>query len=327
MRVELPGKSQFLSLAEVQVFAGDENIARKGTATQSSTAFEGPPALAIDGNSDGDFFQARSTTHTAADDDAWWEIDLGDANSVQRIVVWNRTDGTVGSRLAGFRVRLLDAARETIWQQTIAAPPSPSSELRLAPPHPREAELQKLRDQITQLEKSRPEIATLPVMQELPADKRRNSFVMLRGNFLTPGDPVEPGLLDRFPANGTGFPPNRLGAARWLVDGRNPLVARVTVNRLWSQLFGAGLVETEEDFGTQGDLPSHRELLDWLAVELVDSGWDLKHMLRLMVTSATYRQTATATEQKLAKDPRNRCFRAVHGFAWTRSWCATRRWS
>ena len=306
VRVELPGKSKFLSLAEVQVFAGDENIARKGTATQSSTAFEGPAALAIDGNTEGDFFQARSTTHTAADDDAWWEVDLGEPYTVQRIVVWNRTDGSVGSRLADFRVRLLDAARETVWQQTIAEPPHPSSEVRLEPPHPREAELQKLLDRIAQLEKSRPDIPTLPVMQELPADKRRTTFVMLRGNFLTPGDQVEPGLLDRFHASGTDFPADRLGAARWLVDGRNPLVARVTVNRLWSQLFGTGLVETEEDFGTQGDLPSHPELLDWLAVEFVDSGWDVKHMLRLMVTSATYRQSATATEEALAKDPRNR---------------------
>lgn len=170
----------------------------------------------------------------------------------------------------------------------------------------REAELQQLREQITQLEKSRPAIPTLPIMQELPTDKRRTTFIMLRGDFLTPGEPVEPGLLDRFANGNEDVPADRLGAAKWLVDGGNPLVARVAMNRLWSQLFGTGLVETEEDFGTQGDLPSHPELLDWLAVEFVESGWDIKHMLRLMTTSAAYRQSAATTSEALSKDPRNR---------------------
>ena len=94
--------------------------------------------------------------------------------------------------------------------------------------------------------------------------------------------------------------------AKWLVDPANPLTARVAVNRLWAQLFGTGLVETEEDFGTQGELPSHPELLDWLATEYVRRGWDTKAMLRLIVTSATYRQSSRVTPERLAKDPRNR---------------------
>jgi hypothetical protein len=99
---------------------------------------------------------------------------------------------------------------------------------------------------------------------------------------------------------------NRLGVARWLMDPDNPLTARVAVNRLWSQLFGAGIVETEEDFGTQGELPSHPELLDWLATEYVRLGWDTKALLRLIVTSSTYRQSSRVTADLVARDPRNR---------------------
>lgn len=178
-----------------------------------------------------------------------------------------------------------------------------------APPHEptaEEREQQRLRDELAKLEKSRPETPTLPVMQELPADKRRTSHIMLRGNFLTPGDEVSPGFLERIAPAAQELPRDRLGAARWLMQRNNPLVARVAVNRLWSQLFGIGLVETEEDFGTQGEPPSHPELLDWLAVEFIDSGWDVKHMLMLMVTSATYRQSSRATPELLEKDPRNR---------------------
>ena len=104
------------------------------------------------------------------------------------------------------------------------------------------------------------------------------------------------------------IPANRLGLARWLVSRENPLTARVVVNRHWEQLFGLGIVSTSEEFGTQGELPTHPELMDWLAVELMDSGWNIKHLMKLIVTSATYRQVSKITPKALAYDPDNHLF-------------------
>jgi hypothetical protein len=189
----------------------------------------------------------------------------------------------------------------------------------LAPP----PELLATRVEIAKLEKTRPVVPNLPVMVELTADKRRATHVMVKGNFLDQGEKVEPGLpaaLASIPpvADAPGSP-DRLALARWLVSPDNPLTARVAVNRFWAQLFGTGLVETEEDFGTQGELPSHPELLDWLALYFQGepgasatggtpskAPWDMKALLRLIVTSATYRQSSKVTPEKLAKDPRNR---------------------
>ncbi|MEX0700662.1 MAG: PSD1 and planctomycete cytochrome C domain-containing protein [Planctomycetales bacterium] len=135
-------------------------------------------------------------------------------------------------------------------------------------------------------------IPTTPVMVELEGDKRRKTHVMIRGSFLARGEEVAPGTPAAFHPFPKGAPRDRLGLARWLVDPDNPLTARVMVNRLWEQYFGVGLVETSEDFGTQGDPPSHPELLDWLATEFIRTGWDMKAMHRLIVTSNTYRQSS-----------------------------------
>jgi hypothetical protein len=159
---------------------------------------------------------------------------------------------------------------------------------------------------MSRIEKSRPAVPNLPVMVELPADKRRETHLMNKGNYLDKGDKVEPGLPSSLPPLPAGAPMNRLGVAQWLVSPDNPLTARVAVNRYWAQLFGIGLVRTEEDFGSQGELPSHPELLDWLAVEYMKTGWDTKALLRLLVTSATYRQSSKVSPEMAEKDPQNR---------------------
>jgi hypothetical protein len=169
--------------------------------------------------------------------------------------------------------------------------------------------LQPQRDHITRLDKSRPAISSLPVMVELPEKKRRVTKMMKKGNFLDQGEVVEPRLPAFFkPADiDTKEPANRPQLAKWLVHPENPLTARVAANRLWAQLFGTGLVETEEDFGTQGDAPSHPELLDYLAWHYQhDLKWDTKAMIKSIVLSATYRQSSRVTPELLEKDPRNR---------------------
>ena len=147
---------------------------------------------------------------------------------------------------------------------------------------------------------------TVPVMRELPPERRRRTHVQLRGNFLALGEEVQPAVPAIFRPLPQNDVPERLAFARWLVDDENPLTARVIVNRFWEQIFGLGIVRTSEDFGSQGELPSHPELLDWLATEFMAEGWNVKALLKLMVTSATYRQSARATPELLERDPDNR---------------------
>jgi hypothetical protein len=134
----------------------------------------------------------------------------------------------------------------------------------------------------------------------------RDTFVLVRGDFRTFGEKVTPGVPASLTPLAADAPPNRLGLAKWLVDPANPLVARVTVNRFWQQYFGTGLVKTSEDFGSQGEPPSHPELLDWLAAEFVASGWDIKGLQKRIVMSAVYRQSSRVDEKLLEVDPENR---------------------
>ena len=435
VRVSMTGAKKILALAEVEVFSHGDNVAPKGTATQSSTAYNGDAKRANDGNTEGDFFKGQSVSHTETGKDPWWEVDLGAATDVERIVIWNRTDNNLGSRLADFRVSVLDDARKPVWEQMVGPSPSPSVALNpadgqtivlrdasadfsqegwqvakaidgdektgwaFAPqngqPHAAVFQTDKpveLKDAVLmftldqqygqhhtlgrfrlsattqaqpvrelparikdilavapeardatqktevmsyfrplsktyaglakQLEVKRAELAAikpllLPIMRDLAAGKQRETHILNKGNYLVPGEKVEAGL----PAQFASFVPadakmDRLTAARWLMSPENPLTARVTVNRYWSQLFGIGIVETEEDFGSQGALPSHPALLDWLAVTFMSPksddpaqpglGWDMKALLRLMVTSATYRQSSKVTPAILEKDARNR---------------------
>lgn len=163
-----------------------------------------------------------------------------------------------------------------------------------------------LREESAQL---RQEISALsevqtPIMQELPF--RRHTHVFERGNFLLKGEEVAANVPASMPAMQENSPRNRLGMARWLVSPTNPLTGRVTVNRFWAQLFGLGIVESIEDFGTQGYLPSHPELLDYLAVSFIeDHDWSIKGLLRTLVLSATYQQSSGVTPELLDQDPRN----------------------
>ncbi|HXG08609.1 MAG TPA: PSD1 and planctomycete cytochrome C domain-containing protein, partial [Gemmataceae bacterium] len=185
--------------------------------------------------------------------------------------------------------QLTAAQRERLRQHYLSVAPE------LAAEH--EA-IRKLRDQM-------PAYPTTLVLAERPPQNPRPTFLHRRGEFLQPAERVEPdvpSVLHPLPENSR---PNRLTFARWLVDPRNPLVGRVTMNRQWAAFFGRGIVRTVEDFGFQGEPPSHPELLDWLAVELVNQGWSIKKMHRLIVTSATYRQSSRVTPELLARDPPN----------------------
>jgi hypothetical protein len=430
VRIAIPGKQKILSLAEVQVFSGADNIAAKGEAKQSSVAFDGPPKLAIDGNTDGDY-QKKSTTHTAVSDDPWWALDLGSEQPIDRVAIWNRTDNNLQSRLSDFQIAVLDADRNPVWEQSIKEPPNPSSEYSLSGARPialasgfadfsqagfeaanvlnnadpaskgwavgpelgkphaltivpaanieaeagstltlqlefnskhenhtlghfrvsatsdprasvfartpppilailkiaRESrneaqaealakhylaiapELKTARERLESLKKQLAEMkpeTTVPVMAELPPDQRRSTRIQFRGNFMDLGDEVKEGVPAAFHPLPGEESPDRLAVAKWLIDPQNPLTARVTVNRYWEHLFGIGIARTSEEFGSQGELPSHPELLDWLAVELMEGGWDLKWLLRTLVTSAAYRQTSRVTPELAERDPDNR---------------------
>ncbi|MEZ5044765.1 MAG: DUF1553 domain-containing protein [Saprospiraceae bacterium] len=141
------------------------------------------------------------------------------------------------------------------------------------------------------------------VIQEM--EKPRQAYVLVRGQYDAYGEPVRPGIPESLLPMPEDLPKNRLGLAKWLLHPDHPTTARVTVNRLWQQFFGRGLVKTAEDFGNQGELPSHPELLDWLAVEFRESGWDVKKMVKLIVMSGTYRQSSKTTELVANEDPPN----------------------
>ena len=336
VRVEIVDREEFLSLAEVEVFSGQQNVARKGKATQSSTDFNGPPELAIDGKTDGDFNKAKSTTHTKKDKNPWWLVELSEPVAIERIVVWNRTDGGVGTRLKGFRVSILDEDQQPIWKVDVAEPPAPNRQLVIAsvpaailaivktPAETRSdkqqqqltdyfrsiaPELKSVREQLAKLEKqladSKP-LTSVPIMRQRGADKRRVTKIQRRGNFLDTGDEVSEGTPATFPPLPEGEPMNRLTLAKWLVNENNPLTARVIANRYWEAIFGVGIVRTSEEFGTQGELPSHPALLDWLATELVRLDWDMKAFLKRLVTSSTYRQSSVSSAELIERDPDNR---------------------
>ena len=169
-------------------------------------------------------------------------------------------------------------------------------------------EKKPLRDQLAAVTKAIEAVPVpqTPIMRDRPPGKHRASRVHVRGNFLDQGEVVEPGVPAAFHPFPADVPKNRLGLASWLLHPDNPLTARVAVNRFWAQLFGRGLVETQEDFGSQGQPPSHPELLDWLAVRFREMNWSMKGLVKSIVMSATYRQSSRMTSDLRKTDPTNR---------------------
>lgn len=359
VRIVLPGSRRHLHVAEIEIFVGDENIARQATASQSSTAYDAPASRAIDGNTNGDFYQG-SVTHTDGESDPWLELELPGSAPISRIVVWNRTDGgqPIRERLNGLQLQLLDPQRNVVWQQTSAsfsedaqtyrpgidtasqlptvtddggvvrwaslpesvaaliavpaAEQTPQQHAELAAYYrsiaPELSETRRaLADAKQRLSKIQP-VTTVPVMRQVAAAAHRQTHIHLRGNYQSAGEQVTAGTPAVFHPLDSELPRDRLALAHWLIDDDNPLTARVTANRHWEEIFGTGIVPTSEEFGSQGEPPTHPQLLDWLAVELRDSGWDLKHLLKLMVTSATYRQSSVAGASQREMDPDNRWY-------------------
>tara|TARA_R110002096_G_scaffold147220_11_gene306947 strand:- start:23005 stop:26415 length:3411 start_codon:yes stop_codon:yes gene_type:complete len=423
VRIELPGKSKMIHLAELQVFSGGKNVAPTGTATQSSTDYDGPAQLAIDGNTDGDYAK-KSVSHTAAESDPWFELDLGKPMPIDRLLLWNRTGKGLPERLKGFRIQVLDASRNAVWEDSPEIP-NPSStysfsgsrplkfrsahadfsqtgfpaqsvispkldpkkgwaiggqtgkdhrlKLILGKPmnleegtltlrlnqryskgqhvltnfrfsitndpditqwaqiptavreaikatapseaqlesirvfhrsiatslHPERQELAKLTQQLASLKPN----TTVPVMRDLSGTPRVTKL-QIRGNYKNTAHQLSAATPAVFHPLREDLPRNRLALAHWLVDPENPLTSRVMVNRFWAQIFGQGIVATNEEFGSQGELPSHPELLDWLAIQFGES-WDLKHLLKLMVLSLTYQQSSVVTPELENSDPFN----------------------
>jgi hypothetical protein len=171
-----------------------------------------------------------------------------------------------------------------------------------------DAPWREIRTQLDLLETEQSKLRKKGSMSLVMEEKKEepHAHVLVRGEYANEGERVTAGTPAVLPPMAADAPKNRLGLARWLNDPANPLPARVTMNRTWSYFFGSGIVETSADFGIMGARPSHPQLLDWLAAEFVDSKWDYRHMIKLMVTSAAYRQSGLITPEKLEKDPANR---------------------
>ncbi len=223
---------------------------------------------------------------------------LGDLRIWQRAISEQEAAAVAADTRAGYLVSLpaekrTDAQRNELFTYWIERIDPLSAEIRQE-----QAKLGAEQEEI----RRRSTIAHITQERKEPA----KAYVLIRGEYDKRGEEVAPNTPACLPPMPEDLPRNRLGFARWLLRPENPLTTRVTVNRFWQELFGQGLVATAGDFGTTGEMPSHPELLDWLAVEFRESGWDVKHLFRLMFLSATYRQSAASTEAKRSVDPQNR---------------------
>jgi hypothetical protein len=313
-RVFYEGAFGDFHLSEITMSAGGKPVRLKG----ASQTFGAPAANALDGNPETGWSinGAQGKTSHAVFTLAQPLADGGDvaiemvferyfAAAVGRFRISFTTDDGAEARHPAEIEALLAKPHE----QRSAAETAKLRDyyLTIAP------ELAPAREAISKLQGQLPDYPTTLVFRERPADNPRQTFVHKRGEFLQPTDPVQPGVLAVLNPMPADAPKNRLTFARWLVDPKNPLVARVAVNRQWAAIFGRGIVKTTEDFGLQGEPPSHPELLDYLACAFTASptggdklGWSMKRLHRLIVTSATYRQSSRVTPELLAKDPLNK---------------------
>ncbi|MFP6752046.1 MAG: DUF1553 domain-containing protein, partial [Pirellulaceae bacterium] len=168
-----------------------------------------------------------------------------------------------------------------------------------------DAEIQSLVKQRDGVQKQLESIQPITTLVMIEQEQPRDTHLLRRGDFKDPQEQVQPGTPGSLPPMQEGLSADRVGLARWLASRDNPLTARVTVNRWWADIFGRGIVATEEDFGTQGDRPTHPDLLDWLAVEFMENDWSMKHVHRLIVNSATYQQSSRVSPGQLQQDPSN----------------------
>src|SRR5690606_6102614 len=169
------------------------------------------------------------------------------------------------------------------------------------------AETRPLRVDLANLEERLAVITQeFPTMVMDVSEKPRETFILNRGDYTQPTEKVTAATPESLPPLPEGAPDNRLGLARWVIMDDHPLTSRVAVNRFWQLFFGEGIVRTPADFGAQGEWPTHPELLDWLAVDFVENGWDVKALVRKIVTSATYRQSSATSAQLVERDPGNR---------------------
>jgi len=307
--VKKPDAKDWEKLKLVKATADFSEPEKKQDAKKAS----GPVAHLIDGTDDTTWNADRGVGRRNQPSAAvvQFEQPLQYPAGTQLKVVWRMTD-------------MLGCARFSITRQASPAAPAASQAAVLALQTPADArspdqnaavfaawraslpEAKPINDEIDALWNTYPQAATSILhMAELEPANHRKTFLLDRGNWDQPAREVEPHTPAAFPPFPESLPRNRLGLARWLTGSGSPLTARVAVNRIWQAIFGTGLVETAEDFGTRAPVPEYRELLDWLAVDFMEHGWSQKHLIKTIVTSAVYRQSSHASPELLERDPRN----------------------
>jgi Protein of unknown function (DUF1553)/Protein of unknown function (DUF1549)/Concanavalin A-like lectin/glucanases superfamily/Planctomycete cytochrome C len=235
---------------------------------------------------------------------AWWR-GYGIKNGlIDDILVYNRA-------ISSFEVGII--AGKNNWNNTVSKAPGQFTKNEIAQLEnyyfatqyqPSIDQFKKIKAKKIALSDSTEPISEIMVMQEMPIPKQ--SYILNRGNYASFGEKVYPNTPEKIFKFASNLPKNRFGLAQWLTNPNHPLTARVAVNRFWQNIFGVGIVKTSEDFGNQGELPSHLELLDYLALSFIETGWDVKKLIKLMVMSATYQQDSKASKEKSLLDPENR---------------------